>query len=107
MSTVDGEVTKVVGYPRVAGDPVASVVLSVPPSPAARTKLWWLVAGVVPFLVPFAVWATVSYWRMPRSESRWRLLAAVVLVLELANFVGFMIYGYGRHYLVPPVPDYL
>ena len=107
MSTAHGPANTVVGYPRVAGEPVSAVVSSTPPSPAATTKLWWLVAGIVPFLVPFAAWATVSYWRMPRSQTRWRLASAIVLALELANLVGWLWYGYGRHYLVPPTPGYL
>jgi hypothetical protein len=106
MSTVN-EVPKVVGYPRAEGAPVADIVSRTPPSAPSTRRLWWLLGGILPPLVPFAVWASVTYWRMPRSQTRWIVLSAVVLTLEIANFVGFMIYGYGRHYLVPPVPGYL
>ncbi len=90
------------GYSRrVEGQPMADLLSSVEPSdPPVGRLLLALVLGLFPLMVPFAVWATVSYWRAPRSRWVWRAVALVLVALGLANFVGFLVYGYGRHYLV-------
>ncbi|MGA8977804.1 MAG: hypothetical protein WB473_01670 [Pedococcus sp.] len=56
--------------------------------PPVGRLLLALVLGLFPLMVPFAVWATVSYWRAPRRRWVWRAVALVLVALGLANFVG-------------------
>ena len=91
----------VVGYPRAEGEGLSHLLARTPPS---RPRVWPLVValvlGLFPLLVPFAVWATVDYWRRPLSQPRWRAVAVVMLALGLVNFVAFLVYGYGRHWTI-------
>ena len=89
----------VVGYPRPEGVPVAVLVSTTPPSlPRVWPLAVALVLGLHPLLVPFAVWAAVDYWRRPLSRLRWRVVSVLFVALGVANIVGFLVHGYGRHY---------
>ena len=91
----------VVGYPRADGEGLSHLLARTPPSrPPVWPLLVALVLGLFPLLVPFAVWATVDYWRRPLSQPRWRAVAVVMLALGLVNFVAFLVYGYGRHWAI-------
>lgn len=91
----------VIGYPRQGGEGLSHLLGRTSPS---RPRVWplavALVLGLFPLFVPFAVWATVDYWRRPLSETRWRVVAVVLLALGLTNFVAFLAYGYERHWSI-------
>ena len=89
----------VAGYAGREGRSVSELLDSVSPTaPPVRVLVVALVAGLFPLIFPFAAWATVQYWRAPLSQRRWRWVSLVMLSLSLFNLVGFLAYGYGRHY---------
>ena len=89
----------VAAYARREGLSVAELLDSASPTaPPVRVLVVALVAGLFPLVFPFAAWATVQYWRAPLSQWRWRWVSLVMLGLDLLNVVGFLAYGYGRHY---------
>ena len=89
----------VVGYTHREGRPIADVLTSASPTaPPVRVLVVALVVGLFPLTYPFAVWAAVQYWRAPLSEWRWRWVSLAMLGLGLFNLVGFLAYGYGRHF---------
>lgn len=95
-----GGAGRVVGYPKPATGLSVTELLATttPSSPRAWPLVVALVVGLFPLAFPVAVWATVSYWRRPRSQWRWRWFSMGMLGLGLLNFVGFLVYGYGRYY---------
>jgi hypothetical protein len=89
----------VVGYGHSEGRPVAEILASgTPTSPPIGRLVVAMVVGLFPLTYPLAVWAAVPYWQAPLSQRRWRAVSLVLLAMGLFNVVGFLAYGYGRHF---------
>jgi hypothetical protein len=71
-----------------------------PTAPPIGLLVVGLVVGLFPLTFPFAVWAALRYWRAPLSQWRWRCVALLMVGLGLVNVVGFLAYGYGRHFTI-------
>ena len=98
VQSQDGPRT-VVGYSHRDGRPVVEVLASASPTPPpVRVLIVSLVVGLFPLTFPISAWAAVQYWRAPLSQWRWRWVSLVMLGLGLFNLVGFLAYGYGRHF---------
>ena len=100
VQSEEGPLT-VVGYGHREGRTVTMVLASASPTaPPVGLLVVGLVAGLFPLTFPFAVWTAVRYWRAPLSQWRWRCVALLMVGLGLLNVVGFLAYGYGRHFTI-------